>query len=99
MTYEPTAAEIAWQLARMDEGANEANARAVLIKAQDKVHYRCPECGGRDSLYMRADIRWNFNRQAWVHVDGSEEDYGVDCTECDWTGPLGECEAEEDTEA
>lgn len=30
MGSEPTSAEIAWQLARMDEGATEDEARAVL---------------------------------------------------------------------
>jgi hypothetical protein len=33
MPYEPTAAEIAWQLARMDDDATEADARAVLLEA------------------------------------------------------------------
>lgn len=35
MTNEPTAVEIAWQLARMDEGATEADARGVLIAVSD----------------------------------------------------------------
>jgi hypothetical protein len=56
------------------------------------IHYRCPECGGREHLYMRADIRWHFESQTWQHVDGSEEDHLVDCTECDWQGALADCE-------
>jgi DNA-directed RNA polymerase subunit RPC12/RpoP len=59
-----------------------------------KIDYRCPECGDRDHLYMRADIRWSFKRQEWIHVHGSEEDHDVDCTECDWTGFIAEAEAE-----
>jgi hypothetical protein len=34
MSYEPTDATIAWQLARMDADATEADARAALIEAQ-----------------------------------------------------------------
>ena len=34
MPYEPTATAIAWQLARMDADATEADARAALIDAQ-----------------------------------------------------------------
>ena len=56
------------------------------------AEYRCPECGNMESLYMRADIRWNPHEKSWDPVDGSEEDYAVDCTDCDWTGPLAECE-------
>lgn len=37
MNIEPTAAEIAWQLARVDEGATEADARAVLLGAQTEA--------------------------------------------------------------
>jgi hypothetical protein len=35
--YEPTDAAIAWQLARMDTGATEADARALLIDIADAI--------------------------------------------------------------
>lgn len=35
MPYEPTATAIAWQLARMDADATEADARAALIGEDD----------------------------------------------------------------
>lgn len=59
------------------------------------IAYRCPKCGDTEHLYARADARWHPVEQAWVHVDGSEEDHAIDCTECDWTGSMAECEEEQ----
>ena len=47
--------------------------------------HRCPECGGREHLYGRSDCHWDFKKQEWVVGDMEDE---IDCTECDWTGPL-----------
>jgi predicted RNA-binding Zn-ribbon protein involved in translation (DUF1610 family) len=59
-----------------------------------KGNYQCPQCGDNEHLYMRADICWNPESGQWSYVSGSEEDYAVDCTECDWVGPLAHCELE-----
>ena len=57
--------------------------------------YRCPECGGRDNLYTRGDFRWDYARREWKAVMDSIEE-GVDCTECDYVGPIADFEMEED---
>ena len=56
------------------------------------LKYKCPKCGDATRLYMRADVRWNPALQDWEPVDGSGEDYDIDCTECDWNGPLADAE-------
>ena len=57
-----------------------------------ELHHRCPECGDREHLYGRVDVRWNFERQEWV--SGAMED-DFECTECDWSGSLEETMMEE----
>lgn len=57
--------------------------------------YRCTECGNRDGLYTRGDFRWNYERREWEAVMDSIEE-GVDCTECDYVGPIADFEMEED---
>lgn len=52
-----------------------------------KTHMRCPECGGRDDLSGRADVRWDFEAQDWVVTDLEDQ---VDCMVCDWTGSARE---------
>lgn len=53
--------------------------------------YRCPECGASDGLYGRGDVRWNFSEQEWQSVE--VEDL-IDCTECDFQGPIALFEGE-----
>lgn len=59
-----------------------------------KTTYRCPECGNRDGLYVRADLRWDAEDQEWQPVMDSLEE-GVDCTECDHVGPIATFEVTE----
>ena len=56
----------------------------------------CPNCGGTDSLYGRADIRWSHDRLEWIV--GDMED-GIECTECDWSGTMADTIASADAEA
>jgi hypothetical protein len=51
--------------------------------------YACPDCGDNEHLYDRADLRWNPIDQAWEIGDAEGN---IDCTECDWTGHITECE-------
>lgn len=51
------------------------------------LHHRCPECGGRDHLYGRADCRWSYDAQEWVVTDLEDE---IDCGSCGWVGSLAD---------
>ena len=51
-------------------------------------HLGCPSCGDRDHLYRRADVRWSHDQQEWVLAGDIEAT--VDCTECDWEGPVSD---------
>lgn len=46
----------------------------------------CPACGNENSVYARADIRWQAATQSWevAHIETE-----LDCTECDhaWQMP------------
>ena len=59
-----------------------------------RIMYRCPECGNREGLYVRADLRWHHETESWEPcLDSIEE--GVDCTECDHVGPIASFETKE----
>lgn len=55
----------------------------------NETHRRCPECGGRDHLYSKAEIRWSHTDQAWM-ATGANWDHEIECTECDWQGSLAD---------
>lgn len=61
--------------------------RRTKMEPTTKTHMRCPECGGRDDLSGRADVRWDFEAQDWVVTDLEDQ---VDCMVCDWTGSARE---------
>lgn len=54
------------------------------------ARHACPECGDAYHLYARADVKWNPEIGGWVATDCEDE---VECTECDWSGPMNETEA------
>ena len=59
------------------------------------VSYRCPKCGSQDGLYIRSDSRWDPDLGEWRTVWESIENE-VDCTECDYLGPLAKFERDDD---
>lgn len=61
-----------------------------------QLHHRCPECGDRDHLYGRADVRWDFDRQEWTVGDMEDQ---IECTECDWSGTTEQTVFEDDDDA
>ncbi len=41
----------------------------------------CPQCGDREHVYARPDLRWNDERQQWEICAG--ELSSIECTTCD----------------
>ena len=60
------------------------------------VSYRCPKCGSQDGLYIRADMRWDPAAYEWSVVRDSIGEDEVDCTECDYLGPIAKFELDDD---
>ena len=57
-----------------------------------RANRACPACGDNAHLYARADVRWDNHLETWVTGDLEDE---IDCTTCDWCGPMAETEASE----
>lgn len=59
----------------------------------DIKHRRCPDCGDADHLRASAEAKWDPVASAWIITEWTEG--GVECTTCDWAGPVEETEFHE----
>lgn len=54
-----------------------------------KDHPHCPNCGGVEGIYARADLRWQDATQSW-EISHIEDE--LDCSTCDHNWSLNSSE-------
>ena len=75
---------------------HDANGNRVGFAQEERPEapLACPECGDSTHLYRKRDETWNPDAGRW---EAQEAEASGECTSCDWSGDLSECESEQDT--